>query len=268
MFIQECKNINNPIYTPRPRILTGQWRLYISTKMKKTLLLLSAIFMSVTCFAQFETETHVFWQPDVKLTFDMFKGTPDTAVVHKFKDLNIYHQIATGFWSALDVPKSKREWKRGKQEKYYFCAAMDKTNSFFVVQDSTELKYAQLIWDICEVSTRISRKLLVEFVNQLNEGLPDKPTGGIAIQYMTCLNDGKQFGRETTHALFDQVITTHDEEAYLKFRTQIDSLLKELEEYATTEEEIRRLTTHECEDGYMLAPTLTDDFKGRGKIRY
>ena len=37
---------------------------------------------------------------------------------------------------------------------------------------------------------------------------------------------------------------------YQKFRSQIDSLLQELEQYATTEEEIRRLITDKPDEGY------------------
>lgn len=237
--------------------------------MNKELILFLSIFLSINCFAQIENETHVFWQPNVKLTFEMFQGTPkDTAYVSRLKELHIYHQIATGFWSALDVPKSKRGWKNGMVEKYYFCAAMEKSNSFFIVQDSTELKYAQLIFDICEVATRISRRNLANFLAQLDDGTNRKTNGAISIQYMTCLNDGKQFGKEVTHALFEQVITTHDEDAYMKFRTQIDKLLGELEVYSTTEDEIRRLVSNQPDNGYILAPTLMGDFKNRGEIRY
>ena len=85
---------------------------------------------------------------------------------------------------------------------------------------------------------------------------------------MTCLNDGREFGKEVTHALFDDVITTHDENEYQKYRSQIDSLLQELEPYATTEEEINRLITQKPEEGYMPAPALQEDFKKRGHIRY
>ena len=60
----------------------------------------------------------------------------------------------------------------------------------------------------------------------------------------------------------------HNEEEYLKFRTQIDRLLQELEAFATTEEEIRRLTSHQSDEGYMPATTVNPDFKGRGTIRY
>ena len=237
--------------------------------MKKGLILIALVLISFNCFAQYETETHVFWQPNVKLTFEMFQGVPsDSAFVERIKELNIYHQIATGFWAALDVPKTKRGWKKGMEEKYYFCAAMEKGNSFFIVKDSTELKYAQLIWDVCELSTRLSRKNLVDFVSQINEGIKGKTNGAISIQYKTCLNDGRQFGKEVTNILFDEVITTHNEEAYLKYRKQVDDLLKEMEIYATTEEEIRRLTSGIPDDGYILAPTLMGDFKRRGDIRY
>lgn len=239
--------------------------------MKKNWLIsLIALLVSINCFAQIETDTHVFWQPGAKLTFEMFQGTaPDSAYVKKLTDLNIYHEIATGLWGVLDLPNSKRAWKRGKKmEKYYFCAAMEKGNSFFIVKDSTELKYAQLIWDICELATRISRRNLDQFVSSLNEGLEKPANGGASIQYMTCLNDGRQFGREVTHALFDKVITTHNEQEYLKFRAQIDSLLQELEDYATTEQEIKRFISHTPEEGYMLAPTLLPDFKDRGTIKY
>jgi hypothetical protein len=152
----------------------------------------------------------------------MFQGKPsDSVSVQKMRDLNILHQIATGFWSVLDVPDSKRGWKT-HCEKYSFCAAMDKMQSFFIARDSTELKYAQLIWDICEVATRVSRKNLAAVEKELNNGLERKANGIISIQYMTCLNDGKQFGREVTHGFFDEVMTTPSEEAYLKYRTRSD----------------------------------------------
>ena len=145
---------------------------------------------------------------------------------------------------------------------------MDKTQSFFIVRDSTELKYAQLIWDICEVATRISRRNLAAYEAEAYSGLNKKANGIISIQYMTCLNDGKQFGKEVTQALLKDVITTHNEEAYQEYRTQIDSLLQELEEFATTEEEINRIQSGIPDKGYKFAPTLIGDLMNRGEIQY
>ena len=236
--------------------------------MKKVFIIIALLF-SIQCFAQIETDTHVFWQPGTKLTFEMFQGTPpDSAYVKKMADFNFNFEISKGLWAALDVPKTKRGWKNGMVEKYYFCAAMDKKNSFFIVRDSTELKYAQLLFDICELSTRISRRNLSQFVTSINDGIDKPVNGAISIQYMTCLNDGKEFGSEATHFLYVTVIGTHDEVEYQKFRSMIDELLQELEPYATSEEEIRRLISGNPDKGYKLAPSYLDDFKKRGTIRY
>lgn len=63
----------------------------------KRIITLLALLASISCFAQIETETHVFWQPGAKLTFDMFQGTPaDSAYAKKLTDINVYHQVATG----------------------------------------------------------------------------------------------------------------------------------------------------------------------------
>lgn len=48
----------------------------------------------------------------------------------------------------------------------------------------------------------------------------------------------------------------------------IDQLLSELNEYATSEEEIQRLSSGKPAAGYTMAKTLTGDFKNRGEIRY
>ena len=127
---------------------------------------------------------------------------------------------------------------------------------------------SQLVFDICELSTRISRRNLDLFVASINEDIDKPVNGAISIQYMTCLNDGKQFGKDVTRALIDEVIMPHDEDAYLKFRNEIDELLEELKDYATTEEEIKRLKSDKPDDGYILAPTLIGDFKERGEINY
>lgn len=104
-----------------------------TTDFIKRITLILALIISTTAFAQVDTETHRFWQPGVQLTFDDFQGVAsESAYIKKLSDLHIYHQIATGYWSALDIPKSQRGWKKGLQEKYYFCAAMEKSNSFYL----------------------------------------------------------------------------------------------------------------------------------------
>lgn len=235
----------------------------------KNILCILALFAAIPCFAQIETGTHVFWQPGTRLTFEMFQGAPtDSAQVKKVTDVNIFFEIAAGFWNVLDVPASRRDWNRGKKEKPHFCAALDKKASYWIVRDSTELKYAQLIWDLVELSTRISRKSLAEYDSALNEGLSKAANGAIALHFMTAVNDGKQFGREATFAFFGETVTTRDEEAFSKWRNFVDERLQALEAYATREEEIRRFISGTPETGYARATALTPDFKDRGTIPY
>ena len=62
--------------------------------MNKVLIFSVLLLISLNCFAQYENETHVFWQPNNKLSFDMFKGVPsDSSYIQRLKNLNIYHQI-------------------------------------------------------------------------------------------------------------------------------------------------------------------------------
>lgn len=230
----------------------------------KNLFILIALFLSFECFAQIETDTHVFWQPGVKLTFDMFQGTPSDAVVKSLTDQNLFHEQYLGLWGCLDVPKSKREWKKGMEEKPHFCAAMDKKNSFLIVRDSTELKYAQLCFDACEVAARVARMNLAERVDSVKKDIPGgKVNGVIYIWFETCLNDGEMVKKGLLNLFMTNVIKPRNEEEYNECRRLLDNKLKALEEYATTPEEIQRFISGKPDKGYKLSDTAIGDLKKR-----
>ena len=86
--------------------------------------------------------------------------------------------------------------------------------------------------------------------------------------YKTCHNDGKEFGKGFTDAIFDEVIAVRDEDAYQKCRKQIDSLLIKTEQFATTKEEIERFIRDTPDEGYIKPASIMDDVKHRGTIRY
>ena len=229
----------------------------------KNLLIIIALFLSIESFAQTETDTHVFWHPGVKLTFDMFQGTPSDSAVKIITDHNIFHEQYLGLWGLLDVPKSKKGWKKGMEEKPYICAAMDKKNSFLVVRDSTELKYAQLCFDACEVAARVARQNLAAKVDSAKKDIPGgKLNGVIYIWFHTCLSDGRMFKRVCMDGL-NNMIQSRDEESYNEYRKLIDDLLKETEEFATTPEEIQRFITGKPDKGYKLAESMIGDLRKR-----
>ena len=73
----------------------------------KFLLSVALLALSFSCLAQNETEKYVFWQPNVKLTFDMLRGTPTDSVVGKLLDKKVFHRVVGGLWGVLDIPEKK-----------------------------------------------------------------------------------------------------------------------------------------------------------------
>lgn len=121
---------------------------------------------------------------------------------------------------------------------------------------------AQLLWDICEVSARIARRNLDHWQKEAEKASGKGSCNGmISLQYTTCLNDGRQFGGECAHSFIERAIILRDEEEYKSFRNMIDKLLSELNEYATSEDEIQRFSSGKSAAGYKRAKTLAGDFK-------
>lgn len=237
--------------------------------MKRAILLILILMFPLMSYAQRDNDRYVVWQPTVKLTLDMFQGEPaDSAQLDKLRSVGIGHVLSKGLWASLDVPK-----KKTKSEKAYFCAAVDLQESYWIIRDSTELLFAQLLWDVCELSTRVTRKNLSTYEKQLNDDLvegakSEMPTRGIiATFYMTALNDGKEFGRALTNSVL-HASTTRDMEKYKEYRQMVDKLLDELSEYATTPEEIERLMSEKPDKGYTRAKEVYNDMKNRGVLRY
>lgn len=243
-------------------------------------LFLLLLVICSTCFAQYEEGRYDFWREDTKLTFDMFQG--DTLTMMKYKDYNFKSVVSIGFWAVLDVPKKKKDWKV-KKEQYYFSAAVDKTESCLFETNDLSLKHAQVLWDICELATRVSRNSLTKMVHQIdslnspinishsiNHGALNitYTTGLISMFYMTALNDGKEFGRDLTSLFIRDVIVPKSDSMYYVYRAQIDTLLNETKEFATSEQEINRFITNTPQTGYIMAPRLMGDMKRRGNIEY
>lgn len=122
--------------------------------MKRTVLLLILISMfPFVSFAQMDNDRYVVWQPEVKLTLETLQSEPtDSVQFEELKGMGIGHVLSKGLWAALDVPQTKKGWKT-MCEKAYFCAAVDKSESYWIIRDSTELLFAQLLWDSCELSS-------------------------------------------------------------------------------------------------------------------
>lgn len=237
-------------------------------------------------YAQFEENRYEFWREDAKITNDMFYGDSLSMSMDKYREYNFKSVISIGFWSALDVPQKKKDWKI-KEEQYYFCAAVDKTESCLLEQSEMGLKHAQVLWDICELATREARKSLSNIVNKMDSigfhtkmtpiGIKVykhdtqnriKSTGLISMFYMTAVNDGKEFGKDLTTDFVRDVVIAKNDSMYYEYRKTIDNMLNTTKEYATSEQEIKRLMTDTPPQGYIPAPHIFGDRKNRGTIEY
>jgi hypothetical protein len=67
--------------------------------------------------------------------------------------------------------------------------------------------------------------------------------------------------------MHDVVIPKNDS-LYYEYRKNIDRLLDETKEFATSEEDIRRFMTDTPLQGYIRATNIWGDRKNRGEIRY
>ena len=252
--------------------------------IKTVINLLVLIGLSAQCLAQYDEDRYEYWREDAQLTYDMFQA--DTSTMSKYKEYNFKSIVSTGLWGALDIPKKKRD-RRIKMEMYYFCAALDKTESCLFEKNEMSLNHAKLLWDICELATRVSRKNLSDMLLQADsigyqtlmtsKGIKVfnhdtltqfHITGMITLYYMTALNNGKELGKSLTEAFVHEVIIPQNDSMYYEFRKTIDKYLNETKEYSTTEQEINRFKTNTPQEGYILAPHLMGDMKKRGTIIY
>lgn len=214
------------------------------------------IFLSIgiTSFCQTnyptEDSTHIFWQPNVKLTFKDYQGKLTPELENLMNKYNFSASASVGIWSVLDIPKKKKDRYR-KFEKVYFAPAFHKTTSFAKSDDTSQIEMQNLYFDICEVWARWARKELKTLLDT------SKATGTLSLWYMTIkqrMNDNRL---AMYRAYFQDVFVDKRDGAFVKWRQEIDKSLKEYKMWATTPQECYRLMTQKpIEDGYIKTPKV------------
>ena len=233
--------------------------------MKKGLILIALVLLSFNCFAQYETETHIAWQPNVKLTFDMFqKSEPTETDLKGMQSDNRSSVPYLGFYRALDVPKKRNGWKKGQFEKAYFCATFSKFLSYMAERDTFDLQLAQAQWDILELATRKSRAMLADLQHRF-DSISNGPTSGIvSLFYETAYQEGYDFFTQASYIFLKEVVVPRDKEQFLMHREELDNLLEEMADYATTPEEAERLLYGKPLEKYLTpAKTFIGDLRNK-----
>ena len=87
-----------------------------------TTLVFSFLFQINLAFGQeermvTESETHIFWQPNKKLTLNDFKGTPASSELKYCEEKGAFVVPCLGLFVKVDIPK---KYRKNKLEKVYW----------------------------------------------------------------------------------------------------------------------------------------------------
>ena len=198
-------------------------------------------------------ETHIFWQPDIKITKNDYQGKPTIRGDEIMDEYGITSSASVG----IDIPKKKKDRYR-KFEKVYFAPAFEKTTSYIRTDDSLQIEMQNLYFDICEVWARWARKEL--------QSLQDKMqgTGTLSIFYLTIEEDMQESRISTFRAYFKDVFIDKIDGAFEKWKKEIDETLEKTKIWATKPEECYRLMTRKpIEKDYIMAPNLVGSLNSK-----
>ncbi|MCD4793757.1 MAG: hypothetical protein K8R54_11010 [Bacteroidales bacterium] len=202
-----------------------------------------------------ESETHIFWQSDRILTKNDFKGdcSNNPKLVKLCEENDLCTHASLGFFTVLDIPKKKRE--AGKfLEKAYFVPAFEKITSCIIEDDSIGIYKQKVVFDIYEVSARYARKQLALLQDSI-EGY-----GIVSIMFKSVESKSIDLQDYLVHHFTKDVYIEQKEGAYLEWRSRIDSLLVDLEEFATKPEDCYRFVKGSPLDkNYKMAKKIIGD---------
>jgi hypothetical protein len=219
-------------------------------------LLMSSFFLILgqICYTQTIYPTsdsiHIFWQPEVKLSFADYKGPLTKEVEELMVTYDFTASASVGIWSILDIPEKKKD--RGKKfEKAYFAPAFERTTSYTKSDDSLQISMQNIYFDICELATRGARRELDSFQDSMNA------IGAVSIMYSTVKQGMENFKLEMYRGYFKDVFIDKKDGAFVWWRKLVDKWLEDSKDYTTTKEECYRLLSGKpIEAGYIQAPTI------------
>lgn len=225
---------------------------YCMIKLTSTLFLLGIILHT---YAQSNYPTrdsvHIFWQPNVSLTYEDFKGdTTGGKYKDSYKRIGLQAMAYVGIWSILDVPKKKKD-RRKMLEKVYMAPAFDMTASYALTPDTMQIAMQQLYFDIAETWTRWARQRLTMYQDTM------KGYGALFIMYSTVLKDAKTGQQQMNDAYTKEVIIDKQPGAFDKWKKIVNDKLLQTRSWATKPEDCYRFIINQPIDpDYEQSPTV------------
>ena len=237
------------------------------TVMKKSILLFFILIINITGYSQnkdyqTETKTHIFWQPDRKLTTADFQRDVRDVSLSSIKECGDYGYCvvgAYGLFYAVDVTKGK--YKPGQyHEKLYIAPAFEKPQSVIIKPDSLGLEIQQTLFDIDELCARTIRYKLDHFYERFNDStIIENPDNPYTMWFATIKDECEQYYGKMKWAYLNEVVIKKGD--YEHWKNTVDTTLDYLKEYATTPEDCYRFVKNKPIEKKMvkakyLAPSL------------
>ena len=236
--------------------------------MKRTILLLTTmLFIGLIGYSQnndypTETKTHIFWQPNRKLTIADFQRDVKDAPKSSIEECDNYGYCvvgAYGLYHVIDVTKGK--YKPGEyQEKLYIAPAFEKPQSVIIKPDSLGLEIQQTLFDIDELCARTIRYKLDHFYERFNDStIIENPDNLYTMWFATIKDECEQYYGDMKWAYLNEVVIKKGD--YEHWKNTVDTTLDYLKEYATTPEDCYRFVKNKPIEKKMvkakyLAPSL------------
>lgn len=198
-----------------------------------------AFLISSSIYAQtsrLENTTFIYWQSKTAIQFSDYKKLVDSIDLKDFEKYKSKSLENIQIHSILDYPKKVKQIKTLK-EKWYLAPVFCKECSAIIAQDSSDLKRAQIYFDIAEYCSRVTRIKIanikkmktyndnIGFIAALFPGLVDK-------MYDLMIDMFSSYKRE--------VEIEKQPNAQSEWRKTVDSLLDSTKEYSTSENECER----------------------------
>lgn len=197
-----------------------------------------------------ESETHIYWQADRKLTLVDFQGEPRPIDIKYCEEKGACVVPCLGLFVKVDIPKN---YRRNKLEKVYYAPAFEKACSF-VINDYEDIRDGQLLFDIAELSSRIARKLLRDYhdymaieTDSMNfYTIKEHPDTILITGVGTSLawharDSAWNFYQEMSNSYLRNIYFSTEKEEYEEWRLLVDELLEKYKFYATKPEECYRM---------------------------
>ena len=194
-----------------------------------------------------ESINFLYWQNDIQLEFADFEKVPDSADLKMFETYSLKSAVNVQIHAVLDYPKKARKIKTLK-EQWYIAPTFCKKCSPLIEEDSTELKIAQIYFDIAEYCARLTR-IKINEIEKLDMG-----NGFVAANFPSRIEEMYKLMGEMFGSFGKQVLVDKKEGALENWRKSVDEMLKSTEDYSTSANECNRFINNQpYSDEYKIS---------------